>query len=258
MNAWLRAMDGTARLTTETTETLPVPGSFPSNSGLPERVVPEIVLHLPLVWRVARQVARRLPAPMGPADLIGAGTLGLLRALARFEPARGENFAAYAEIRIRGAILDQLREQDWLPRSVRSKRRRLEAVTGELQQSLGRAPDADELACALGTSRAAVERVRRDAGADTVPVGPADDDGDRASVESGGDPGRALEERQRRVRLGRALDGLPARQQEVIALYFVEQRRLREIGALLGVSESRVSQILRETLDTLRSALADA
>lgn len=222
----------------------PLPAASPSPAVIAE--------HLPLVWRVARQVARRLPASVGAEDLVGAGTLGLIGALGRYEPARCDRFSAYAEFRIRGAILDQLRELDWLPRSLRSRRRRLDDARTRLHQSLGRAPDAGELAVALGTTREGVERLRRDVALADVLVGDAVDD----AVDED-NPDARLQDRELRARLASALLSLPPRQQHVLARYYVEHRRLREIGLELGVSESRVCQILREAVDRLRIALLD-
>jgi RNA polymerase sigma factor for flagellar operon FliA len=212
----------------------------------------DIEAHLPLVWRVARQVARRLPAAVDAEDLVGAGTLGLIGALGRYEVARCDRFGAYAEFRIRGAILDQLRELDWMPRSLRSRRRRLDEAQSRLHQRLGRAPDAGELAQALGTTAPAVERLRRDVAVADVIVGDAVD-----GAVTDETPGDHLEERELRARLARALSSLPARQQHVLGLYYVEHRRLREIGDELGVTESRVCQILRDAVTRLRAALLD-
>lgn len=216
----------------------------------------DVEAHLPLVWRVARQMARRLPSTIEAEDLVGAGTLGLIGALSRYETGRCDRFSAYAEFRIRGAILDQLREMDWMPRSLRTKRKRMEAAKAKLVQTLGRAPDASELATALGTTSDTVERIRRDVeAADVVCTDAVNND---VIIDDGGaTPGSVLEDRELRARLARALDLLPERQQQVVRMYYVDQMRLREIGALLHVTESRVCQILREAVSRLRSELVD-
>lgn len=206
-------------------------------SSLPLPVSPtsaSVAEHLPLVWRVARQVARRLPSTIDAEDLVGAGTLGLIGALGRYEEARCDRFSAYAEFRIRGAILDQLREMDWMPRSLRTKRKKLDEARARLQQSLGRAPDASELAAALGTTREGVERIRRDVAFAEVVHGDAAED-----VAADATPGAALEERELRARLARAMAALPERQQQVLAMYYVDQLRLREIGAPAAVTRGR-------------------
>lgn len=213
----------------------------------------DVTTHLPLVWRVARQVARRLPAGIEAPDLVGAGTLGLLNALSRYEVKRGERFDAYAEFRIRGAILDQLREMDWKPRSLRSKRRKLDDAETRLQHLLGRLPAREELAAALGVNHDGLERLRRAAAATDVVLDIFVD-----FVADERTPGTALEMRERRARLARALDALPRRQQQVVQLYYVEQKRLRAIGEQLQVTESRVCQILRSAVERLRIDLADA
>ena len=123
-----------------------------SVSGERRRRVDPLEPYLPLVWKVARQVARRLPAHVEVAELIGAGTIGLVSAMERYEPALCDRFAGYAEIRIRGAIIDQLREMDWMPRSARTKRKRLDSASAQLQHSLGRSPDTSEIARAMGLS----------------------------------------------------------------------------------------------------------
>jgi RNA polymerase sigma factor for flagellar operon FliA len=227
----------------------------PLRAGEPPVSV-DVEAHLPLVWRVARQMARRLPSTIAAEELVGAGTLGLIGALSRYESARCDRFSAYAEFRIRGAILDQLREMDWMPRSLRTKRKRLDAANAQLAQALGRAPDAGELATALGTTSELVERMRRDVEAADVVCTDAVN-ADVIVDDEGATPGSLLEDRELRARLARALDLLPERQQQVVRMYYVDQMRLREIGQLLCVTESRVCQILRDAVGRLRAELVD-
>jgi RNA polymerase sigma factor for flagellar operon FliA len=210
--------------------------------------------YLPLVWKVARQVARRIPAHIDVNELVGAGTLGLCAALERYDASRCDRFAGYAEIRIRGAILDQLREMDSMPRWARSKRKRLDAETNRLQNALGRVPDAEELAAALGMTPMRMNQMRVDV--------------DRADVRGGVEldectstalgPEVALERRELRARLAAAIEQLSPRQQQLLSLYYVDHLKLRELGEIFGVTESRVCQLHAQVVARLRDAILDA
>ena len=212
--------------------------------------------HLPLVWRVAKQVARRLPSSVDASELVGAGTLGLVDAFARYEPSRCDRFGAYAEIRIRGAILDQLREMDWMPRSARTKSKRMESERHRLNNALGRAPDASELAEALNVTVAAMERMRTDIDRANVQRGAVYDE---ATIACDDDmlPGAGLEHRELRARLASAIATLSLKQQQILSLYYVDQLKLKEIGQVFGVTESRVCQLHRELIEKLRAAVID-
>ena len=227
-----------------------------SVSGERRRRVDPLESYLPLVWKVARQVARRLPAHVEVAELIGAGTIGLVSAMERYEPALCDRFAGYAEIRIRGAILDQLREMDWMPRSARTKRKRLDSASAQLQHSLGRSPDTSEIARAMGLSTEQVERMRRDVQSADVQRGVNLESTAVAGEES--TPGQSLEQRELRARLQAAIEALPRRHQELLGLYYVEQLKLREIGDIFGVTESRVCQIHSQVIARLRASVLDA
>ena len=227
-----------------------------SVSGERRRRVDPLESYLPLVWKVARQVARRLPAHVEVAELIGAGTIGLVSAMERYEPALCDRFAGYAEIRIRGAILDQLREMDWMPRSARTKRKRLDSASAQLQHSLGRSPDTSEIARAMGLSTEQVERMRRDVQSADVQRGVNLESNAVAGEES--TPGQSLEQRELRARLQAAIEALPRRHQELLGLYYVEQLKLREIGDIFGVTESRVCQIHSQVIARLRASVLDA
>ena len=227
-----------------------------SVSGERRRRVDPLEPYLPLVWKVARQVARRLPAHVEVAELIGAGTIGLVSAMERYEPALCDRFAGYAEIRIRGAILDQLREMDWMPRSARTKRKRLDSASAQLQHSLGRSPDTSEIARAMGLSTEQVERMRRDVQSADVQRGVNLESNAVAGEES--TPGQSLEQRELRARLQAAIEALPRRHQELLGLYYVEQLKLREIGDIFGVTESRACQIHSQVIARLRASVLDA
>lgn len=216
---------------------------------------PSIEQHLHLVHKVARRIARRLPRDVDINDLVGAGTIGLIAALNRFDEARRDQFDFYAEVRIRGAILDELRTMDWLPRSVRRSVRRATAAEHELTGTLGRPPSAGELAARLGGAprRLPVACTRtivhledvREGGAESLPA-----------EESS--PTVRLETDQRRRQLAAAIGRLPLRDQQVLGLYYVEALTMKQIGDLLGITESRVCQLHTRLVDRLRLLMLDA
>ncbi len=210
--------------------------------------------HLPLVWKVARQIARRIPVHVELNELVGAGTLGLCAALERYDASRCDRFAGYAEIRIRGAILDQLREMDSMPRWARSGRKRIDAETHRLQNTLGRVPDSSELAEALGMTPVQMDRMRADVDSADVRSGVELDD--CMSTMQG--PDAALELRELRARLAAAIEQLSPRQQQLLHLYYVDRLKLRELGVIFGVTESRVCQLHAQMVARLRDAMLDA
>jgi RNA polymerase sigma factor for flagellar operon FliA len=209
--------------------------------------------YLPHVWKVARQVARRIPAHIDVNELVGAGTLGLCAALERYDASRCDRFAVYAEIRIRGAILDQLREMDSMPRWARTKRKRMDAETNRLQNALGRVPDSTELASALGMTPVQMDRMRVDVDCADVRGGVELDDC-TSSVQN---PEVALERRELRDRLAAAIEKLSPRQQQLLNLYYVHHLKLRELGEIFGVTESRVCQLHAQVVAHLRDAILD-
>jgi RNA polymerase sigma factor for flagellar operon FliA len=211
--------------------------------------------HLWLVERVAKKIARRLPPAVDVQDLIGAGTLGLLDAISRYDATRAGSFIGYAEIRIRGAILDHLRAMDWLPRSMRVQMRRTAEADRRLRNDLGRAPERAELASALGVDE-------EDASLDTptftmLSVEDLREGGFETSAVEETEPNHALERQERKARLTHAISALPLRHRQVLALYHVEELTLKQIGAIFGVTESRACQIHRHALSLLRTALLD-
>lgn len=214
--------------------------------------------HLPLVRQVAERIARRLPRNVDVGDLVSAGTLGLLDALERFDDARGASFPAYAALRVKGAILDELRAMDWLPRAARRDAKKLASVSFALTGALGRAPSQAELAGALGLDERRLERLQRDvAGLAVVSVEDVAPDEGFAAFRAADslEPGRALERRQAKERLAAALTCLPVKERDVLRMYYLEERTLKDIGAQLGVTEGRVSQLHRQALDRLRRRL---
>jgi RNA polymerase sigma factor for flagellar operon FliA len=222
--------------------------------------------HLGLVYHVARQLARRLPESVELEDLVGTGTLGLMQAVEQFDTGRGVMFSTYAVPRIRGAMLDDLRRQDWMPRSARTRARRLESARARLATELGRPATPGETADALELDGETYWEWREDA------VGPTlvDFDGRPSGQEDGGrlrdvlpDPfadgfAGEVEEESEATRLQHALEVLGERERLVLALYYYEELTLKEIGEVMGLTESRISQIRARALRRLERVLAPA
>ncbi len=213
-----------------------------------------IRLGLPWVRRIAFRIAKRLPPNVDVGDLIGAGSEGLVKAADAFDPRKHPRFRAYAEARIRGAILDELRAQDPM---TRHGRRRLAEVTRrvrELTLSLGRPPDELEIAEALEMSlddyrKLAADLAKAPALARTGEIDPDRMGGKSADVHS------IIERREEQRQVAAAIDKLPERMRMVLALYYQEQCTQAEIGKILGVTEGRVCQILGEAAVRIRAQL---
>lgn len=222
--------------------------------------------NLTLVHHVARQLARRLPANLDHDELVSAGTLGLISAMSAFDAGRGLAFSTFAVPRIRGAILDELRRQDHVPRSVRRKTRHIHAARSALSAALGRMPEACEIASALGVDLHTLWRWEADIeGAIRVPIDnsanhPREIGSSRLGVIP--DPNHGIDEllgrEQDVVLLREAITKLKAQERTVVALYYFEELRLHEISDILGVTESRVSQIRSAALAKLRKSLGVA
>ena len=218
-----------------------------------------------LVRRVAGRLALRLPPHVELDDLESAGIPGLLAAIEAYDPDMEVDFAAYAQVRIRGAILDELRSLDTLPRSLREKARRIDRATMLLQQRLLRAPSDHEVAEYLGMDLDAYFRVlyelrgglqlSLDAG--RPGGGDEEENGDPPTLAEcrTPDPWRALALSERRAMLGAIIDQLPPSERTVLSLYYYEELTMKEIAAVLEVSESRVSQIHSAALLHMRSRL---
>lgn len=216
----------------------------------------------PMVKRIAHHLLAKLPACVQIDDLIQAGMIGLLDAVNRYEGSLGAQFETYAAQRIRGAMLDELRQADWAPRSLRKKMRRIEAAVAVLEQRLGRAPTEQELAEELGMSLAEYQQALFDArGAQLVYLEDfeknEEDDSflERYASEFSNDPLQELLNENLRSALIRAIDELPEREKLVMGMYYEEGLNLKEIGAVLGVSESRVCQLHTQAIARLRSRL---
>lgn len=223
-----------------------------------ERNVADFV---PLVKRIAHHMMAKLPASVQVDDLVQAGMIGLLDAINRYEDSLGAQFETYAAQRIRGAMLDELRRADWLPRSLRRKMRRIEAAVNALEQRLGCSPTEPELAAELNVSLAEYHEILQDArGGQLIYYEDfgQDDDGhflDRCCPDPENNPLEALLDEDLRSTLIGAIDDLPPREKLVMGMHYEQEMNLREIGEVLGVSESRVCQLHTQAIARVRSRL---
>jgi RNA polymerase sigma factor for flagellar operon FliA len=223
-----------------------------------------IEAHLPLVRHVVLQVAVHFPRYVDREELARAGALGLVEAARRYDATRGVPFDRFAARRIRGAILDSVRAADWAPRSVRNLGRKLEQVEQQLASSLGTPPNTDDMAAALGMSRAELIRLQDRIFRSVVLalehiVASADDDdlslGDILADRTVLEPSEELEARELLGYLRDAVGLLPERHRIVIVGYFLEGRTSLDLANLLGVTESRISQLRSEALSMLREGI---
>jgi len=231
-----------------------------------------IVRYAPLVTYVVGRLAISLPAVIDYDDLLGYGTLGLIDAVDRFDPARLVKFETYAVTRIRGYIIDQLRALDWIPRSARQRGREIERASTQFEQEQGRPAKRQEIATALGLDTAQVAQAQVDAACAMISLDVAahmSHDGSELNlldmIEDAASPSPAVvaEQNDLRLSLRAAVVQLPERERHLISLYYGDRLTLKEISVVLGVSESRVCQIharatarLRSSLDSEMTALA--
>lgn len=219
-----------------------------------------VTRHAPLVKRIAHHLASRLPASVQLDDLIQAGMVGLLEAARQYDSGQGASFSTYAGIRIRGAMIDEIRRLDWTPRSVHRKSRGVAEAIHELENRLGREPRDHEVADAMGMDLDEYHQVLADAsGARLFSMDQEDPlTGEAHDVAGEGPlPEEILADGDFHADLADAIRELPEREQLVMQLYYEEELNLREIGAVLGVTESRVSQIHGRIMLKLRGGLAD-
>ena len=227
-----------------------------------------VVAYSPLVKYVSGRMASGLPAHVDEADLISYGLIGLINAIERFELEREIKFETYAITRIKGAIIDELRSLDWVPRSVRAKAREIERANAKLEHRLQRAPTDEEMAAELGievqdflASLLQISNSTIAALDELWTVGDAS--GDQVSLldtlqdPGAPDPAAVMDQTELKDRVADAIARLPEREKLVVALYYYENLTLREIGEVLGVTESRISQLHTKAVLRLRSRLTD-
>jgi RNA polymerase sigma factor for flagellar operon FliA len=227
-----------------------------------------ILTYAPLVKYVAGRLGSGLPAHVDENDLVSYGLLGLIGAIERFDPDRDIKFETYAIARIKGSIIDELRAMDWVPRSVRSRARDIERAIGELERKLMRAPTDEEIAEKLGVTTDDLNENLSEIGRSsiaaldelwTISSGGGGDQValiDTIEDTTGPEPQSELAATELKEALGEAIARLPEREKLVVTLYYYEELTLREIGEVLGVTESRVSQLHTKAILRLKARLA--
>jgi len=220
-----------------------------------------VVLHEPLVKRIAYHLMSRLPASVQADDLVQAGMIGLIEASRKFDPEQGASFETYAGIRIRGAMLDEIRRTDWTPRSVHRKAREVAEAVRKIENEKGRDARDVEVAKVMGLELNEYHKILQDAtGCRIFSYEDPGTLGEENFAQQARQPNQPLENLQKsdfKAGLADAIKGLPERERLVMALYYDEELNLREIGDILGVSESRVCQIHGQALIRLRARMAN-
>ena len=228
-----------------------------------------ILSYAPLVKYVAGRLGSGLPAHVDEGDLVSYGLLGLIGAIERFDPERDIKFETYAISRIKGSIIDELRAMDWVPRSVRARARDIERAIGELEARLGRAPTDEEIAGKLGVSQDDLADSLTDISRSSIAAldelwTVSSTGGDQIALidtiedTQGPEPQSALAETEMKEAIAEAIARLPEREKLVVTLYYYEELTLREIGEVLGVTESRVSQLHTKAVLRLKARLSGA
>jgi RNA polymerase sigma factor for flagellar operon FliA len=226
-----------------------------------------IVTYAPLVKYVAGRLGSGLPAHVDDEDLVSYGLLGLIGAIERYDPDRDVKFETYAIARIRGAIIDELRALDWVPRSVRSRARDIERAIAELESKLGRVPTDEEIATKLGLTEEELDEALSEISRSSIAALDelwtiSGSSGDQVALidtiedPEAPDPQGALSQTELREAIADAIARLPEREKLVVTLYYYEELTLREIGEVLGVTESRVSQLHTKAILRLKARLA--
>ncbi|HEX5484382.1 MAG TPA: RNA polymerase sigma factor FliA [Limnobacter sp.] len=225
----------------------------------------QIDQYVPLVRRLAHHLIAKLPASVHIDDLIQAGLIGLMDAITRFEEGQGAQFETYASQRIRGAMLDELRQADWMPRGVRQGQRKIEAAITKAEQQLGRTPTESEVAKIMGVSLEEYQDLLFESrGAQLVFYDDYAEDGDgegyldrQMDGDEDADPMSMLDDQRFRQSLVSAIENLPEREKMLMGLYYEQELNFREIAAILGVTESRVCQLHTQAVTRLRSKMKD-
>ena len=220
----------------------------------------------PLVHRLAHHMMAKLPASVEVDDLIQVGMIGLTEALARYEPSQGVQFETFASQRIRGAMLDELRDGDWMSRGSRKLQKDIELAVHRLEQKLQRAPKESEIADEMGLNLAdyqqTLARVRGTQLVYLEDIGGKGDDEDHfldrfLPTDGEADPSSLLRDQRMRASLVEAIKKLPEREQHVMGMYYEHDMNLKEIAAVLGVTESRVCQLHSQSIARLRAKLRE-
>ena len=234
------------------------------DQGLRDRL---ILTYAPLVKYVAGRLGSGLPAHVDEGDLVSYGLLGLIGAIERYEPDRDVKFETYAIARIKGSIIDELRAMDWVPRSVRARARDIERAIAELERKLVRAPTDEEIAKRLGITTDELEESLSEISRSSIAAldelwTVSGSGGDQVALidtiedTHGPEPQTALAATELKDMMGEAIARLPEREKLVVTLYYYEELTLREIGEVLGVTESRVSQLHTKAILRLKARLS--
>ena len=224
-----------------------------------------IIRYSPMIKYVANRIAMRLPPHIEVDDLISVGVLGLMDAISKYDSSRGAKFKTYAEFRVRGAILDELRAMDWVPRSIRQKASSVDKVVQSLQVKLSRSPEDEEVAKEMGISLEQFHNTLNET--KSIPVfslddlGIAKDSGEQQSLldclagKADADPQTQIRLIELKEIIAKAIDTLPEKERLMVSLYYYEELTMKEIGAVLEITESRVSQIHSKAVYRLRTKL---
>jgi RNA polymerase sigma factor for flagellar operon FliA len=232
-------------------------GSFANRDEL-------ILSHMPLAKYLVKRLSAHLPPHLDEEELMSAAVMGLITSAERFDPARGIQFKTFAEQRIKGMLLDELRSQDWLSRSVRTKYKRLEREFAALRQKLGRDPTGEEIATAMGLGLNQYHRLLEEVHTfSIVSLNESweDDEGSSGSLldtvedKNAINPHAQMQSKELIEALGLSIDSLPEKERMVVTLYYYEELNLKEIGAILGLTESRASQLHSQAIVRLRSKM---
>jgi len=231
----------------------------------PENMDQIVEEYSPMIKYVANRIAMRLPPHIEVDDLISVGAIGLMDAIEKYDPNRGAKFKTYAEFRVRGSILDELRSLDWVPRSVRQKASSLDAVSNKLQSKLGRPPEDEEIAEEMGITLEelfdTINETRNMPLLSLEDLGITSPAGDKQSLldtlEGKGDvdPQTQMRLNELKSLIATAIDALPEKERLMVSLYYYEELTMKEIGEVLGITESRISQIHSKAVYRLRTKL---